>query len=74
MKAAVVPAVNSSWQIQDVAQHQPGPNQGRPLRELVHGWRILDCVVGQLHIVRTTRNCALPLNMRAYASAALSSG
>lgn len=27
MKAAVVPAVNSSWQIQEVAQPQPGPNQ-----------------------------------------------
>src|ERR1700675_3569563 len=25
----------------------------------------LDCIVGQLHIVRTTRNCALPLIMRA---------
>jgi uncharacterized protein YbjT (DUF2867 family) len=28
----------------------------------------------QPHIVRTTRNCALPLIIRAYASAALSSG
>src|SRR5690348_7523684 len=27
MKAAVVPAVNSSWQIKDVPQPQPGPNQ-----------------------------------------------
>ena len=27
MKAAVVPAVNSSWQIEDVPQPQPGPNQ-----------------------------------------------
>jgi alcohol dehydrogenase len=27
MKAAVVPAKSSSWQIQDVAQPQPGPNQ-----------------------------------------------
>ena len=27
MKAAVVPAVNSSWQINDVPQPQPGPNQ-----------------------------------------------
>jgi len=27
MKAAVVPAVNSSWEIKDVPQPQPGPNQ-----------------------------------------------
>jgi len=27
MKAAVVPAVNSAWQIQDVPQPQPGPGQ-----------------------------------------------
>ena len=27
MKAAVVPAASSSWQIQDVPQPQPGPNQ-----------------------------------------------
>jgi D-arabinose 1-dehydrogenase-like Zn-dependent alcohol dehydrogenase len=27
MKAAVVPAVNSSWQIEDVPQPKPGPNQ-----------------------------------------------
>ncbi len=27
MKAAVVPAVSSSWQIEDVPQPQPGPNQ-----------------------------------------------
>ena len=27
MKAAIVPAVNSSWEIKDVAQPQPGPNQ-----------------------------------------------
>jgi alcohol dehydrogenase-like protein len=27
MKAAVVPAVSSSWQIKDVAQPQPGTNQ-----------------------------------------------
>ena len=27
MKAAVVPAVSSSWQINDVPQPQPGPNQ-----------------------------------------------
>lgn len=27
MKAAVVPAVNKSWQIKDVPQPQPGPNQ-----------------------------------------------
>ena len=27
MKAAVVPAVSSSWQIKDVPQPQPGPNQ-----------------------------------------------
>jgi hypothetical protein len=27
VKAAVVPAVSSSWQIQDVPQPQPGPNQ-----------------------------------------------
>jgi hypothetical protein len=27
MKAAVVPAVSSSWQIQDVPQAQPVPNQ-----------------------------------------------
>ena len=27
MKAAVVPAVSSSWQIQDVPQPQPGPGQ-----------------------------------------------
>jgi hypothetical protein len=27
MKAAVVPAVSTSWQIQDVPQPQPGPNQ-----------------------------------------------
>jgi D-arabinose 1-dehydrogenase-like Zn-dependent alcohol dehydrogenase len=27
VKAAVVPAMSSSWQIQDVPQPQPGPNQ-----------------------------------------------
>jgi NAD(P)-dependent dehydrogenase (short-subunit alcohol dehydrogenase family) len=27
MKAAVVPAIASSWQIKDVPQPQPGPNQ-----------------------------------------------
>jgi len=27
MKAAVVPAMNSSWQVKDVPQPQPGPNQ-----------------------------------------------
>jgi alcohol dehydrogenase len=27
MKAAVVPAVSSSWQVRDVPQPQPGPNQ-----------------------------------------------
>ena len=27
MKAAVVPAVSSSWEIKDVLQPQPGPNQ-----------------------------------------------
>ena len=27
MKAAVVPAVSSSWEIKDVPQPQPGPNQ-----------------------------------------------
>src|SRR6202011_192889 len=27
MQAAVVPAVNSSWQVKDVPQPQPGPNQ-----------------------------------------------
>src|SRR5258708_3191702 len=27
MKAAVVPAVSSSWHIQEVPQPQPGPNQ-----------------------------------------------
>ena len=27
MQAAVVPAVNSAWQIKDVSQPQPGPNQ-----------------------------------------------
>jgi len=27
MKAAVAPAVNSSWQIKDVPQPQPGPGQ-----------------------------------------------
>jgi D-arabinose 1-dehydrogenase-like Zn-dependent alcohol dehydrogenase len=27
VKAAVVPAVSSSWQIQDVPQPQPGPNR-----------------------------------------------
>src|SRR5690348_18266494 len=27
MQAAVVPAVNSSWQIKEVPQPQPGPNQ-----------------------------------------------
>ena len=27
MKAAVVPAVNSTWQVKDVPQPQPGPNQ-----------------------------------------------
>ena len=27
MKAAVVPAVSSSWQIEDVPQPQPGPGQ-----------------------------------------------
>jgi alcohol dehydrogenase len=27
MKAAIVPAVNSAWQIQDVVQPQPGPGQ-----------------------------------------------
>jgi alcohol dehydrogenase len=27
MKAAVVPAVSGSWQIKDVAQPEPGPNQ-----------------------------------------------
>ena len=27
MQAAVVPAVNSSWQVQEVPQPQPGPNQ-----------------------------------------------
>src|SRR5215472_12288787 len=27
MKAAVVPAVNSSWQVEEVPQPQPGPNQ-----------------------------------------------
>ena len=27
MQAAVVPAVSSSWQIKDVPQPQPGPNQ-----------------------------------------------
>jgi D-arabinose 1-dehydrogenase-like Zn-dependent alcohol dehydrogenase len=27
MKAAVVPAVSSSWQIKDVPQPQPGPGQ-----------------------------------------------
>jgi alcohol dehydrogenase len=27
MQAAVVPAVNSSWQVKDVRQPQPGPNQ-----------------------------------------------
>jgi alcohol dehydrogenase len=27
MKAAVVPAVSSSWQIRDVPQPQPGPGQ-----------------------------------------------
>jgi alcohol dehydrogenase len=27
MNAAVVPAANSSWQIKDVPQPQPGPNQ-----------------------------------------------
>src|SRR4030088_3229062 len=26
MQAAVVPAVNSSWQVKDVPQPQPGPN------------------------------------------------
>jgi D-arabinose 1-dehydrogenase-like Zn-dependent alcohol dehydrogenase len=29
VKAAVVPTVSSSWQIQDVPQPQPGPNQVR---------------------------------------------
>ena len=27
MKAAVVPAVSGSWQVKDVPQPQPGPNQ-----------------------------------------------
>ena len=27
MQAAVAPAVNSSWQVKDVPQPQPGPNQ-----------------------------------------------
>ena len=27
MQAAVVPAVNSSWQVKDVPQPQPGANQ-----------------------------------------------
>jgi hypothetical protein len=36
--------------------------------------RFRNCVAGQLHMVRTTRNSALPLIMRAYASAAFSSG
>ena len=27
MQAAVVPAVNSSWQVKEVPQPQPGPNQ-----------------------------------------------
>jgi D-arabinose 1-dehydrogenase-like Zn-dependent alcohol dehydrogenase len=27
MKAAIVPAVSSSWQIKDVPQPQPGPGQ-----------------------------------------------
>src|SRR5205809_8004618 len=27
MKAAVVPAMSSSWQVKDVPQPQPGPNQ-----------------------------------------------
>ena len=27
MRAAIVPAVNSSWEVKDVAQPQPGPNQ-----------------------------------------------
>jgi D-arabinose 1-dehydrogenase-like Zn-dependent alcohol dehydrogenase len=27
MQAAVVPAVSSSWQVKDVPQPQPGPNQ-----------------------------------------------
>src|SRR6202047_2507476 len=27
MQAAVVPAMNSSWQVKDVPQPQPGPNQ-----------------------------------------------
>ena len=27
MQAAVVPAVNGSWQVKDVPQPQPGPNQ-----------------------------------------------
>jgi len=33
MKAAVVPAANSSWQIKDVPQPQPGTNQ---VREKMH--------------------------------------
>jgi alcohol dehydrogenase len=27
MQAAVAPAVNSSWQVKDVPQPEPGPNQ-----------------------------------------------
>ena len=27
MQAAVAPAVNSSWQVKDIPQPQPGPNQ-----------------------------------------------
>ena len=34
----------------------------------------LDCAVSEGHIVSTTRNSALPLIMRAYASAAFSRG
>ena len=40
MKAAVVPAVSSSWQIQEIPQPQPGPNQVLFVGELTFPGRI----------------------------------
>ena len=37
MKAAVVPAVSSSWQIKDVPQPQPGPNLCEALDVVARG-------------------------------------
>ena len=38
MQAAVVPAVSSSWQVKDVPQPQPGPNQ------VLHSYPFGKCV------------------------------